>query len=118
MVNSLKFIFSAFCLLIKNPSLSIKPNIFSLFTILSPKAIGVLVFAGFVDNFYSIGLNTVIGYSSYGFLSGTILMLVFAYTVRFQAVGYGSLRSGITQIPQNLVDASYIMGNPFNETMR
>ena len=69
-------------------------------------AIGVLVFAGFVDNFYSIGLNTVIGYSSYGFLSGTILMLVFAYTVRFQAVGYGSLRSGITQISQNLVDAS------------
>ena len=81
-------------------------------------AIGVLVFAGFVDNFYSIGLNTVIGYSSSGFLSGTILMLVFAYTVRFQAVGYGSLRSGITQIPQNLVDASYIMGKPFNETMR
>ena len=27
-------------------------------------------------------------------------------------VGYGFLRSGITQIPQNLVDASYLMGKP------
>ncbi|MAC61203.1 MAG: ABC transporter permease [SAR116 cluster bacterium] len=80
-------------------------------------AIGILVFVGFVDKFYALSGNF-FGYQNSGFLSGTILILILAYVVRFQAVGYGSIRSGITQIPRNLSDASYVMGKPFNETIR
>ena len=79
-------------------------------------AIGILVFVGFIDKFYSLS-SGVFGYQYSGFLSGTIMILILAYVVRFQAVGYGSIRSGITQIPQNLADASYMMGKPFHETM-
>ena len=80
-------------------------------------AIGILVFVGFIDKFYTLSSNF-FGHQNSGLLSGTIIILILAYVVRFQAVGYGSIRSGITQIPRNLSDASYMMGKPFNETIR
>lgn len=77
-------------------------------------AIGVLVFLGFVDR----GLNAV----NWGFgnlhLSGTILALLFAYLVRFQAVGYGSVTSGLTKIPPNLIACSRSLGMTSHSTMR
>ena len=77
-------------------------------------AIGVLVFLGFVDR----GINAV----SWGFgnlhLSGTILALLFAYLVRFQAVGYGAVASGLTKIPPNLISCSRSLGMTSHSTMR
>ena len=81
-------------------------------------AIGILVFIGLIDNFYSVIASGIFGNFNSGVLSGTILVLILAYVVRFQAVGYGSIRSGVTQIPNNLIDASYMMGKPFNEIIR
>ena len=81
-------------------------------------AIGILVFIGLIDNFYSLIASGIFGNFNSGVLSGTILVLILAYVVRFQAVGYGSIRSGVTQIPNNLIDASYMMGKPFNEIIR
>ena len=81
-------------------------------------AIGILVFVGLIDNFYNIFTSSFFGKFNSGILSGTILVLILAYVVRFQAVGYGSIRSGVTKIPNNLIDASYMMGKPFHEIIR
>ena len=77
-------------------------------------AIGILVFLGFVDrsiNAVSLGFGNV-------YLSGTILALLFAYLVRFQAVGYGSVSSGLTKIPPNLIACSRSLGMTSHSTMR
>ena len=80
-------------------------------------SIGVLVFAGFIDKSYVSGMNLITENSKFGLLSGTVIILLLAYVARFQAVGYGSIRSGLTQVPENLIDASYTMGKSFTETL-
>jgi len=64
-------------------------------------AIGVLTCLGLVDKFLSW---TDI------YLSGTLFALFFAYLVRFQAVGYGAVSSGLTKIPLNLLNCSRSLG--------
>ena len=71
-------------------------------------AIGVLGFVQVVD----ISWRAITDSAS-GLLSGTILVLVFAYLVRYQAVGYGAVRSGLKRMPQNLLPASQVMGHGF-----
>ena len=80
-------------------------------------AIGVLVFAGFIDKSYISSMGLITDNSKFGLLSGTVIILLLAYVARFQAVGYGSIRSGLTQVPENLIDASYTMGKSFTETL-
>ena len=81
-------------------------------------SIGVLVFCGVFDNIYVSTLNFFSSNPHNGLLSGTIFLLIFAYVIRFQAVGYGALMSGINQIPPNLVDASLSMGKSFWQTFQ
>ena len=45
-------------------------------------------------------------------------MLIFAYTIRFLAVGSGAIRSGITRVNPNLIDASKSMGRSFITTLK
>ena len=80
-------------------------------------SIGVLVFCGFLDDLYIIFANTIFGLSQNGIISGTLIILLIAYIVRFQAVGFGAIRSGITQVPQNLMDASQSMGKNFRQSL-
>ena len=80
-------------------------------------SIGVLVFAGFIDKSYISSMSLITDNSKFGLLSGTVIILLLAYVARFQAVGYGSIRSGLTQVPENLIDASYTMGKSFTETL-
>jgi len=49
---------------------------------------------------------------------GGFLVLIFAYTIRFLAVGSGAVRSGITRINPNLIDASKTMGRSFITTLK
>ena len=51
--------------------------------------------------------------SSNSFISGTMLVLVFAYLVRYQAVGYGAVQAGLKRLPINLMPASQVMGHGF-----
>jgi len=46
------------------------------------------------------------------------LVLIFAYTTRFLAVGNAALRSGILKVHPNAVDASQTMGKGFLNTIR
>ena len=72
-------------------------------------AVGVVVFVGC--------LNDII-YFHMSYFIGGFLVLIFAYTLRFLAIGNGSIRSGITRINPNLIDASRTMGRSFLTTMK
>ena len=64
-------------------------------------AIGVLTCLSFADDFL---------YWSPIYFSGTMFALFFAYLVRFHAVGYGSVSSGLTRVPENLISCSRSLG--------
>ena len=72
-------------------------------------AVGVVVFVGWLNDIFYFHMSYFIG----GFL-----VLIFAYTLRFLAIGNGSIRSGITRINPNLIDASRTMGRSFLTTMK
>ncbi len=50
-------------------------------------------------------------------VSGTLAVLVFAYVVRFQAVGYGAINAGLKRLPPNLMPASQVLGHPFSSSV-
>ena len=52
------------------------------------------------------------------YLSGTLAVLLFAYLVRYLAVGYGSIVSGLQNIPINLNYASRTLGSSMEHTIR
>ena len=80
-------------------------------------AIGVLVSIGSLDsllNFLYKLTNWPLG-SFY--LSGTFGVLLFAYLVRFLAVGYGSAMSGLSKTSPALISASRTLGASFSKTI-
>ncbi|MDC0192976.1 iron ABC transporter permease [Pelagibacteraceae bacterium] len=72
-------------------------------------AVGVVVFVGWLNDIFYFRMSYFIG----GFV-----ILIFAYTLRFLAIGNGSIRSGVTRINPNLIDASRTMGRSFLTTMK
>ena len=72
-------------------------------------AVGVVVFVGWLNDIFYFRMSYFIG----GFV-----VLIFAYTLRFLAIGNGSIRSGVTRINPNLIDASRTMGRSFLTTMK
>lgn len=67
-------------------------------------AVGALILFGFIDGLISGSDNT-------GFvLTGTLFVLVFAYIVRFMAVGYNGLDAGFGKINHNLDEAARNLG--------
>ena len=75
-------------------------------------AIGVLAVAGGFDQ----AITRLVGNSG-GVLIGSLAILIFAYIVRFQAVGYGTIRSGIRRLPPNVMPASQVMGHGFGSSV-
>jgi iron(III) transport system permease protein len=78
-------------------------------------AIGIIVFVGYIDQILGN-----IGFGKYlsGFhISGTISVLLFAYLIRFLAVGYGSVISGLEKTSPNLIWASRTLGINFLGTI-
>ena len=61
-------------------------------------AIGVLMVLSFIDHVTNV------------FVSGSILALLFAYTVRFIAISTQSIESGLEQIRPNIDESSQILG--------
>ena len=77
-------------------------------------AIGVLIFASLVDRSYAV----VLGDGRASLLLGGLGVLLLAYMVRFQAVGYGAVLSGIRRLPDNMMGASRVLGNGFAASLR
>jgi iron(III) transport system permease protein len=77
-------------------------------------AIGVLIFTGQLDR----AISSLFGAQFQGVLVTSILMLFFAYIVRFQAVGYGAMISGVKRLPSNMMNASRVLGRGYIESIR
>ncbi len=80
-------------------------------------AIGVLIIAGLVDQTLGGTLFFSNESSQTYFISGTLVVLIFAYLVRFLAVGYGAALSGLSRISTNLNWASRTLSNSFSNTI-
>jgi len=77
-------------------------------------AIGVLVYASQIDAV----LRAVSGGLVSSFLIASLGLLLLAYLVRFQAVGYGAMLSGVRRLPDNLMNASRVLGHGYVDSLR
>ena len=80
-------------------------------------AIGVLITIGFLDQIIDHTFSLLLISRQPFFLSGTIAVLIFAYLVRFLAVGYGASLSGLSKISTNLNWASRTLSTSFSNTI-
>ena len=80
-------------------------------------AIGILITAGTIDK--ALSHTFFLSYIAREpvFISGTILVLLFAYLVRFLAVGYGANLSGLSKISENINWASRTLSRSFSNTI-
>ena len=67
-------------------------------------AVGMVIFLGWINKYLHLHLS---------YVAGGFIVLIFAYIVRFLAVGNASIRSGILKIHPNAMDASLTMGAGF-----
>lgn len=73
-------------------------------------AVGILVPLGQFDNTVDAWSRSTFGVSTGLLLSGTIAALVFAYLVRFLAVGFGAVESSLERVKPSLDDAARCLG--------
>ena len=81
-------------------------------------AIGVLTLGGVIDDsidFLSHKFTTV---SYQGWFTSGVVLIVFACVVRFQAIGYGAVTSGLERLPPNLMEANRMLGHGIGHGMR
>ncbi len=81
-------------------------------------AIGVIIFVGQVDSNFRKLSTLIFDIPPPIYLSGTLAVLLFAYLVRYLAVGYGSIVSGLQNIPINLNYASRTLGSTMENTFK
>ena len=72
-------------------------------------AIGVLGFMG--------AFNTLLSYGNLGYLSGGLWALIIGYMVRFHAVGYGAIETGLGRVPKHIFEASTTLGKDFTQSL-
>ena len=80
-------------------------------------AIGVVTFAGAIDRTFQLFLVEIFDFSYDGFLIGSVWLLIFAFVVRFQAIGHGALISGVERLSPNIMSASLVLGRSFSKSM-
>jgi iron(III) transport system permease protein len=80
-------------------------------------AIGVVAFAGAVDSATQAVFSDFLGLPFTGFLIGGVALLIFSYVVRFQAIGYGAITSGVNRLSPNIMNASFVLGRGFTSSM-
>lgn len=73
-------------------------------------AVGVLIPLGAFDNWLDGQMRNWFGISTGLILSGSIVALLFAYTVRFLAVANGAVESGFKRIPVHIDDVARTLG--------
>jgi iron(III) transport system permease protein len=73
-------------------------------------AVGVLLPLGLFDNTLDAFMRATFGVSTRLLLSGTLIALLFAYTVRFLAVAAGGIEAGYAKIGRNIDHAARTLG--------
>ena len=81
-------------------------------------AIGVVTIGGVIDAALSESAERLLGLSIGGWLTTSMGLVVFACVVRFQAIGYGAVTSGIGRVPHNLFHASRTLGRTTGQSLR
>ena len=81
-------------------------------------AIGVLYFSAQLEMMSQSFLLIFYIQADEAIISGTLLVLIIAYLVRFNAVGFGAVTSGLEQIPRELMSASQLLGKNFSSSVR
>lgn len=81
-------------------------------------AIGVVTAGGIVDTQIARFLQATLGVSYEGWLTGSLALVVLACAIRFQAIGYGAVSSGLERLPPNMMTASRTLGHGFGESLR
>jgi iron(III) transport system permease protein len=80
-------------------------------------AVGVLVPLGFADAAIDGTSRAFLGVGTGLVFSGTVVALLFAYVVRFLAVGYGAVDAGMTKVDRRLDEVARTLGRaPANIT--
>lgn len=72
--------------------------------------IGVLIPLAYFDNTVDAFMRSAFGISTGLLLSGTITAIIFAYAIRFLAISFGSLESGLEKVTPNLTFAARTLG--------
>lgn len=80
-------------------------------------ALGVLMPLAWMDRHLN-GWSDSLGWTSGYWLSGTLFILLYAYLVRFLALAYGTVSSGLTRITPGLEDSSRLLGRTPRNTLR
>jgi len=80
-------------------------------------AVGILIPISRLDNAIDAWMQATFNVSTGLLLSGTIGALIFAYLVRFLAVSFGAVDSGLTKIRPSLDEASRSLGNGPTQTL-
>ncbi|MDW3206716.1 MAG: iron ABC transporter permease [Alphaproteobacteria bacterium] len=81
-------------------------------------AIGVVTSVGALDTGISAAVEAVTGVPSGALLSSGVGLVIFACTVRFMAVGYGAITTGVQRLPPNMMNASRVLGHGFASSFR
>ncbi|MEO0618000.1 MAG: iron ABC transporter permease [Pseudomonadota bacterium] len=81
-------------------------------------AIGVVTAAGLFDAGVAHMAATLGLPGRNGLLTGTVALIIIACAVRFQAIGYGAINSGLARLPANMMAASRSLGRSFFESVR
>lgn len=80
-------------------------------------AVGVMLPFGRADNWIDDRMDQLFGVSTGLLLSGTIFTLVFAYVIRFLAISFGAVESGLARISPNLDEAARTLGRGTRSTI-
>jgi iron(III) transport system permease protein len=81
-------------------------------------AIGVVTAVGALDSGISASVEALTGVPSGALLSSGIGLVLFACAVRFMAVGYGAITTGVQRLPPNMMNASRVLGHGFASSFR
>ena len=80
-------------------------------------AVGVVTAGGAVDTHIAKISADIFGWEYGGGLTSGVTLVIFACVVRFQAVGYGAVKSGLARISESMIEASRVLGHGFSQTM-
>ena len=81
-------------------------------------AIGVVTAGGAIDSgIYKFFYNN-FGITYDGWLTSGVLLIVLACVIRFQAIGFGAVTSGLERLSPNLMDANLVLGRGFAHGIR
>ena len=81
-------------------------------------AIGVLVSMAALDNWFDGAMRNHFGYSTGLLITGSSAIVIYACTVRFLAMSFGTLEAGLTRISPNIDMAAKLLGRSNSQCLR